>query len=271
MKKRLTAERRNEIAQLLIRDGNIKAGELAKQFDVSTETIRKDLIYLEEQGIAQKSYGGAIASTELLERPVTLKQMEHMEIKTEIANKALELIPENGVIILDTGSTVYALAKLLTLRSDLTIFTNSMVVVNILSDSDNKVFSLGGRVRGSSKGTVGAWAIQALRTIHADIAFLGSDGFKNLSGPSSASYEEAELKKAMISCCEHAVVLCENTKFTTNSLFQFCEWEEIYALITNRITQNSDDPNDDDHSDIVHDFDFAVSKINKKTNVILSN
>lgn len=262
MKKRLTAERRNEIAQLLIRDGNIKAGDLAKQFEVSTETIRKDLIYLEEQGIAQKSYGGAIASTELLERPITLKQMEHMDIKTEIANRALELIPDKGVIILDTGSTVYALAKLLTLRNDLTVFTNSMVVLNILSESGNEVFSLGGRVRGSSKGTVGAWAIQALQTIHADIAFLGSDGFRNLSGPSSASYEEAELKKAMVSCCEHAVVLCDNTKFTTNSLFQFCEWEEIYALITNRKNNNAEN---------MKDFSCDISKINKKTNVIFSN
>lgn len=263
MKKRLTAERRNEITQLLIRDGNIKVGELAKQFDVSTETIRKDLIYLEEQGIAQKSYGGAIASTELLERPVTLKQMEHMDIKTEIANKALDLIPKNGVIILDTGSTVYALAKLLQLRNDLTIFTNSMVVLNILSEFDNEIFSLGGRVRGSSKGTVGSWAIQALRTIHADIAFLGSDGFKTLSGPSSASYEESELKRTMVSCCEHAIVLCDHTKFSTNSLFQFCEWNEISALITNRPDNNISNADD------INNFETGISRINKETKIIL--
>ena len=121
MKKRLTAERRNEIAQLLLRNGNMKAGDLARKFDVSTETIRKDLIYLEEQGIARKSYGGAIASTELAERPVALKQMERMDVKTAIANRAIQLIPEKGVIILDAGSTTYALAKLLTLRDDLTI------------------------------------------------------------------------------------------------------------------------------------------------------
>ena len=62
MGRQLTVERRNEIATLLLRDGNLKVSDLAKQFGVSTETIRKDLIYLDKQGIAQKSYGGAIAT-----------------------------------------------------------------------------------------------------------------------------------------------------------------------------------------------------------------
>ena len=115
MRRKLTVERRNEIAALLLRDGNLKAGELAKRFSVSTETIRKDLIYLDEQGIAQKGYGGAIARSDLIERPVVMKEMENMETKAAIAVKALELIPPNGVILLDAGSTTYALAKQLTL------------------------------------------------------------------------------------------------------------------------------------------------------------
>ncbi|WP_277239207.1 DeoR/GlpR family DNA-binding transcription regulator, partial [Merdimonas faecis] len=145
MKKRLTAERRNEIAQLLLKNGNMKASSLAEHFGVSTETIRKDLIYLESQGIAQKSYGGAIASSELLlERPIAQKEMERMEIKTAIAERAASMIPRNGVIFLDAGSTTYALARLLRLREDLTVFTNSIMVLNILSDSANQVYALGG-------------------------------------------------------------------------------------------------------------------------------
>ena len=183
MKKRLTAERRNEIAQLLLKNGNMKASSLAEHFGVSTETIRKDLIYLESQGIAQKSYGGAIASSELLlERPISQKEMERMEIKTAIAERAAVMIPRNGVIFLDAGSTTYALARLLRLREDLTVFTNSIMVLNILSDSANQVYALGGRVRGSSKGIVGAWATQAISSLHFDLAFLGSDGFRDLSG-----------------------------------------------------------------------------------------
>lgn len=232
MKKRLTAERRNEIAHLLMRDGNIKASVLAKRFDVSTETIRKDLIYLEEQGIAQKSYGGAVASHELFERPVALKEMENMDVKTAIASKALEFIPENGAILLDAGSTTYALAKLLMLRDDLTIFTNSILVLDLLSDSSDQVFAFGGRVRSSSKGIIGPWAIHALRSIYVDVAFLGSDGFQDLSGPSTASYEESEFKRTVVSCCSRTIILSDHTKFSSDSLFQFCDWQDIYALIT---------------------------------------
>lgn len=257
MKKRLTAERRNEIAQLLVRDGNLKASTLAKRFDVSTETIRKDLIYLEEQGIAQKSYGGAIASNELIERPVALKEMENMDIKASIANKALELIPEKGVILLDAGSTTYALSKLLMLRDDLTIFTNSIMALNLLSDSNNQVFALGGRVRGSSKGIIGPWAIQALKSLYIDIAFLGCDGFKDLSGPSTASYEESELKQAVLGCCRRTVILTDNIKFHTNSLFQFCDWQEIYALVTNASGSE--------------EFQALAAKISEKTQVILAD
>lgn len=255
MKKRLTAERRNEIAQLLMRDGNIKASELAKRFEVSTETIRKDLIHLEEQGIAQKSYGGAIATTELVERPVALKELECMETKITIANKAIEFIPEKGVILLDAGSTNYALAKQLVLRKDLTIFTNSILALNVLSDSENEVFALGGRVRGSSKGIVGAWAMQALQSIHIDVAFLGTDGLKNMRGPSTASYEECELKQAVLGCCNQLVVLSDHTKLESTGLFQYCRWEEVDTLIT-----------DEDMDD---EFRMEIEKIGEQTNVIL--
>lgn len=233
MKKRMTAERRNEIARLLLRDGNLKASELSELFAVSTETIRKDLIYLEQQGIAQKSYGGAIASNELLERPFASKNTEHMDKKSAIAGKALELIPPNGFILLDAGSTSYALAKLLTLRDDLTIFTNSIAHLNLLSDSPSQLFAIGGRVRGSSKGIVGSWAIQALKSLHIDVAFLGTDGFCSLDGPSTASYEELEFKRTILSCTSRTVVLADDSKFQSNCLFQICKWEDTYALVTN--------------------------------------
>lgn len=255
MKKRLTAERRNEIAQLLLKNGNMKASSLAEHFGVSTETIRKDLIYLESQGIAQKSYGGAIASSELLlERPIAQKEMERMEIKTAIAERAAVMIPRNGVIFLDAGSTTYALARLLRLREDLTVFTNSIMVLNILSDSANQVYALGGRVRGSSKGIVGAWATQAISSLHFDLAFLGSDGFKDLSGPSCVSYEEAEVKQTVLKSSSQTVVLSDHTKFLSNSLFQFADWNQLTALVTDR----REDP----------DIKSLAEKISQAVNVI---
>ncbi len=254
MAKRLTAERRNEIAGILLRDGNIKAGELAQRFGVSTETIRKDLLYLQEQGLAWKSYGGALASKALLERPIALKEMEYTENKTAIAVQAKEFVPENGVILLDAGTTNYALARQLLTAKGLTIFTNSIMILNLLADSEKQVFALGGRVRGSSKGIVGAWALEALKSIHLDAAFLGTDGFRDLAGPTSASYEEAEFKRQVMVCSSRSYILGDSSKFSVNSLFTFCDWSEITALITNDSAEE--------------DFLRCCSRIREKTEVI---
>lgn len=229
----LTSTRRNEIAKQLIKNGNIQTIALAKYYNVSTETIRKDIIYLEKQGIAKKSYGGAVAVDELIEQPLARKEIEHIEAKSQIARIALKLIPANSTIFLDAGSTTYALAKQLLNTSGFTIFTNSLKLADMLLASENKIFCLGGLARPSSKAIVGDWAIEQLKSVHINIAFLGSDGFKNLNGATTASFEELQLKKAIMSSSEANIVLADNSKFKSTSLFQFCNWSDLTALITN--------------------------------------
>jgi len=228
----LTIERRNKLAQILVSEGSVKVGKLAEMFDVSTETIRKDLIFLENAGIAKKGYGGAIASSELLERPLTARSQENVDAKTKIAQAALELIPDKGVIILDSGSTTYSIAKLLTIRKGITVFTNSINIAQILSGTDTIVYLLGGEMRGSSMALVGLWSINALNSIKADFAFLGTDGFLSRSGPCTSSFAEAEVKSAMIQSCKNRVVVCDSSKFMRDGMFQFSNWEDIGFLIT---------------------------------------
>jgi len=247
MKKQLTAGRRNEIAKLLLKDGDVKAINLAKKYDVSTETIRKDIIALEEMGIAQRSYGGAIAVHDLIERPVADKAVENQEAKRTIAESAASLIPGGSTVFLDAGSSTEALAEQLTLRDDLTIFTNSIAIANRLSESKNEVYCTGGRVRPSSKAVVGDWAVEQLRSIQINIAFLGTDGFENCSGPSCSAYEEAELKRTIIGQCKRAVLLADQSKYHGSGLFQCCSWKDLYAVITEG---NAEDLNAEKRSEI---------------------
>lgn len=230
----LTIKRRNKLAQILVSEGSVKVGKLAEMFDVSTETIRKDLLYLESEGIARKSHGGAIVSSEFLEleRPFVKTSLENIEVKIKIAQAAINLIPENGVVLLDSGSTVFSIARLLSLKKKLTIITNSVVVTQILSSTDNTVYSIGGKVRGSSMAFVGLWGIEALRSVNVNIAFLGTDGFLLRNGPCTASYDEAEIKKAMIRSAKINVVVSDSSKFKNSGLFQFCDWEDIDYFIT---------------------------------------
>lgn len=253
MKRQLTAERRNQLAQLLLSKGSIRVGEAAEEFGVSTETIRKDIIYLETEGIARKSHGGAVIASEMVQRSVDLKQNDNTEHKLRIASAALSMIPPQGTIIIDAGSTNCTLAKLLALEKGLTIFTNSILALQMLIKSENQVFAFGGLARPGSYGIVGKWANEEIRSIHADISFIGTDGFQGLNGPATASYEEAEFKKNIIEASEKAVILSDSTKFRNRTLFEFCRWEDINAFITDK-----EAPED------------AVASLRKYTNVILT-
>ena len=239
----LTAERRNKLAQILVAEGSVKVGELAEMFQVSTETIRKDLIYLENEGIARKSHGGAIVSSDLLERPLSSRNQENVKNKVKIAQAALKLIPDNGVIILDSGSTTFSIAKLLTIKKGNTVITNSIDIAKILSGTENVVYSTGGEIRGSSLALIGLWAIHSLKSVKADIAFLGTDGFESRGGPCTASYAEAEVKKTMIGCSKEIAIVCDSSKFKMSGMFQFAEWKDIDFLVTDaEISENETKP-----------------------------
>ncbi len=233
MKKSLTADRRNKIARILMKEGSIKVGDLSKRFGVSTETIRKDIIYLDEEGIAEKSFGGAVAKSDLVEQTIDAKEATHSGEKSDLAVKAASLVKPRSAVILDTGSTTKAIAKQLVLREGLTIFTNSLSIALLMAESDNDVYMIGGKIRKSSKAAIGGWADQALDSIHADIAFLGSDGFYGLAGPSTLSYSEAEFKKRVAEAADKVYTAADKSKFQDAGLFAYADWNEITGLITN--------------------------------------
>lgn len=232
MKKALTAERRNEIAKILLQEGSIKVGDLAKKFNVSTETIRKDIIWLDKEGIAEKSFGGAVAKTSFVEHSIDDKENENAFEKALIAKEAVKLIPPNGAVILDTGSTNAAIAKELINTSGLTIFTNSLTIANLLASSDNEVYIMGGRIRPSSRAAIGNWTEQALGSIYADVAFLGSDGFYGLSGPSAVSYSEADFKNKVVNSATKVYTVADSSKFQNSGIFSYTNWNNISGLIT---------------------------------------
>ena len=223
MSKLITAERRNKIAELIISNGSIKVGELAKTFAVSTETIRKDLIYLDKQGIIKKSHGGALSSLEVIEKPLEDRNMENYDAKLAIANEALKFIKDHSVIFIDAGSTTLCLAKLLYLKKGLTIITNSVSALNVLSNSDNIVHLSGGQLNNTTI---------FLSKIKVDVAFLGSSGFKEHFGPTSIDFSDAEVKRIMIRNSKQNFVLADSKKSRSTAMVEYATWKNIDFLIT---------------------------------------
>lgn len=232
MAKQFTAERRNQLAQLIISEGHVTIAEAAKKFNVSIETIRKDMIVLQDEGIINKTHGGALPSPSALEKPVFQKGTENREKKQRIALKALDLVPKNGTLILDSGTTTQILADYLKLESHLTIFTNNASTFASLAESHNKVFLFGGELRPSSLAVIGKWANEQILSIRADAVFLGSDGFNGFSGPTTTSFEEAEVKTNFLNISQNTILLADSSKFIETSLFQFATWDQIDTFIT---------------------------------------
>lgn len=229
---KIAAERRSEIVDILLQEGSIRVADMAKTFGVTTETIRKDLAYLEKENILQKSHGGAVISGETLVHHIAPRSAENTEAKKKIAVKAVEQICPKDVVLLDSGSTTALIARQLLSMNGLTVITNSLLAANILAESDHNIHIVGGKMYGNTLSLCGLWAQQALESIRPDIAFIGSNGFAGFHGPTSERFEEAQFKQMVTRICSKTVVVADSSKFVSKGVLSFADWKDINLLIT---------------------------------------
>ncbi|HIR28872.1 MAG TPA: DeoR/GlpR transcriptional regulator [Candidatus Choladousia intestinigallinarum] len=228
----LITERRNKILELVNAQGSIRVVDLAKSLNVTTETIRKDLLYLSNKGLVQKKFGGAIAVNDVTDTPPLEREFEALEEKVAIAKAALQYINGNNVIFIDSGSTLLTFVKHLPPDLEITIVTNSFSAIDSLVKTNNVIYFLGGEVSNITMSTSGFWAVNALNSIKIDVAFLGTSGFHSHNGPTSKQFINAQIKKEIIQHSAQNIVLADSSKFISNAVLQFCNWSDIDALIT---------------------------------------
>lgn len=224
--------RRKEITQLFLREGKVKVGQLARTFGVTTETIRKDLILLERQGLIRRGKGRAEFINELNEQNFSDKSREHVAEKRAIAAAATALIPEHVTVFLDAGSTVYELARQLIVRRDLTVVTNFMPAASLLSANGLKVILIGGEIRPASGGATGPLATGAIRQIHADLAVLSTSGFQDAAGPCVENFSDASVKRTMLEQARSAMVLADSSKARWRAMVNVAAWQEVDTVIS---------------------------------------
>ncbi|WP_160115392.1 DeoR/GlpR family DNA-binding transcription regulator [Varibaculum vaginae] len=229
--------RRLLIEQALCEFGQVNLKELAQRFKVSDETIRRDLEILSDQGKVKRVYGGAVSVQKVPESQLAERMKINGEEKRKIARLALSHIPEGAfTVFLDSGSSTAYFAELLPDRADLLLVTNSAAIATAVAARTRrlKVHLIGGTVRESTLATVGALTVQAVRSLHPDLTFLGSNGFDPLDGYTTPDIEEAAVKRAMVQCSRRAVVLADAGKYGHTSTVQFAAPDEIEMLISDQ-------------------------------------
>ncbi|WP_077328984.1 DeoR/GlpR family DNA-binding transcription regulator [Virgibacillus siamensis] len=233
----IAAERRNTIKNQLLKNNSVKVSDLVNQFNVSEETIRRDLNQLEKEGFLEKNYGGAILVNKQTHNPIVLplqdRHQQFFKEKELIGKKAAELIEEDQTIILDAGTTTWHVTTELAEKGNLTIITNAMNIAEKCTKNEiADIYLLGGKLRRNSLSTVGPQAEAELKKYNANYVFLGTSGISFRQGFTSSDLYEAEMKKAMVSAGHKRVVLADHSKLQKAGLTSFCTFEDIDIFIT---------------------------------------
>lgn len=227
----LKAERHNIIIEELRAFNRIKSVDLCELLNVSEDTIRRDLSELEEKGQLKKVHGGAISLSFI----PSFKKREVIEIQTkhEIAKKALTLIEEDMVLIIDGGTSNLQLVNLLPTNKKLTIFTNSIPVASKLCEYPNiDGVLLGGNILRKGYTTIGYQAIESLLEIHADMCFLGITSVDANAGLTEANRQETTIKKAIIKASRMVVSMVISTKLNSRQPFKVCDIDCLNVMVT---------------------------------------
>jgi len=238
----LNEERRRAILDSLNREGRALVTDLARQFETSQVTIRKDLEILHAHGLVHRTHGGALPCREGALADPTLREKEklHRREKLRIAEAAAAMVQKGQVVILDSGTTTTAIARALRNFHNLTIVTNAVNIATELAGADVEVILTGGTLRKNSFSLVGPIAEDTLRRLNADVLFLGVDGFDVHYGLSTPNLLEAKVNRVMVEISKEVVAVCDASKFGRRSLSLIVPPTGLHHVITDHGAPKSD-------------------------------
>lgn len=229
----LPVERREHILAFVEEKGCANIEEMAERFDVSQMTIRRDIRTLEQEDKLRVTYGGAVSKSFLMEDiPYEKKSAVNIDEKKSIAHEALKHIREGQIILLDSGTSTMALAKLI-MRMKVTVITTDLKIALQLSDSSTvKVFTTGGNVSPITKAHTDVAALSFLDSINTDIAFLATNSWSLHNGVTTASNEHYYLRRKMLERANKTVLLADSSKFGASSMKTICRLDELDLILT---------------------------------------
>ncbi|MFD3330441.1 DeoR/GlpR family DNA-binding transcription regulator [Streptomyces sp. NPDC058701] len=229
-------ERHQEILRLAREAGRVDVLSLADRFQVTAETVRRDLTALDRSGLLRRVHGGAIPAGRAdldLEPDLTEREATAAEEKDRIAAAALAELPDGGSVVLDAGSTVARLAAGIPADVALTVVTHALPVAARLADHTGiDLHLVGGRVRHRTRAAVDAWALRAYAEIRADVLFLATNGFSADGGLTTPDLAEAAVKRAAIGAARRVVLLADSVKAGQEHFARFGSFADVDLLIT---------------------------------------
>ena len=235
----LAHERYQLILDELEQHDIVKVAGLTKTFNVSTETIRRDLEHLEKEGTLKRVRGGAIPlPTNIKQTNFVLREEQYQEEKQSIAQHVLQFVTEGQCIALDVSTTNTEIARMLATQfKHLTIITNSLTIAEELKSTNFTVILPGGVLRNSELCIVGDSAIQFINGFHIDLFFMSISGISLTEGLMDYGVGECEIKRAMYKNARQVYAVADHSKFNVTAMLRICPVDAINGIITDAHVQ----------------------------------
>ncbi len=230
----LAIERRNAILARLNAQGKVIVTDLSREFDVTEETIRRDLEKLDNEGLATKTYGGAVANKNLnIDLPYNVRKRANVDRKQKIAEKIAGMIHDGDYIMLDASSTAIFVTKCIAHLKNITLITNSIEILMELADkNDWNILSTGGSLKKGSLSLVGTSAERMIKGFHVDLAICSSKGIDMNMGVTDSNEKDSEIKRAIFAAADRKILAVDATKFDKISFVHVCEINDVDIVVT---------------------------------------
>jgi DeoR family transcriptional regulator of aga operon len=226
-------ERQRELARLLERTGRLSVAQICEQFSISEATARRDLEALSEQGLLQRVHGGAVLVRQAApEEPILRRSHEQEREKERIGRATAALIQDGETVFLGSGTTVLQVAQFLVTRT-LTVITNSLPVINLLSGKENiDLIALGGMLRDSELSFIGHLTEQALSEVRADKVIIGIRAISLDQGLTNDHLPETQTDRAILSAGRDTIIVADHTKCGVISTAFLAPLTAMHTLVT---------------------------------------
>lgn len=225
--------RKNYILDALKKSGEVTVIRLSEELNVTSETIRRDLSQLSDEGLLTKIHGGALRKQIFREDNFSARMKLMRPAKEVIGQAAISLISANDIIFIDSCSTTLIFSALIP-ALPLSVFTNSSLIAEAIKQNNPyaRVYVLGGEYNLEFRANLGAAVIEKITGIRADICFLGAGGISEAGGIQVKNIDEAYVSRAMIRMSKKKVILADHTKFGQEGVMSIAAIEQVDHIIT---------------------------------------
>ena len=236
----LAVERRNLILEKLQEEKRVVVSELSQLYQVSEETIRRDLDKLHKDGLAIKSYGGAIINEDTnIEMPFNIRKKRNVEGKQKIAELISGLVEDGDHLVLDASTTAVFIAKALKQKERLTIITNSVEIIIELSDITGwNIICSGGRLKEGYLALTGPGATESMSAYNTEKAIISCKGFDLEKGITDMDEQFSQAKQTMMKTAKKRILAVDHSKFDKVAFSKICNITDLDIIVTDKKPEN---------------------------------